>query len=89
MTSILKFKNSKRFPVTAMWPAVQPVYARTSKTVGSRGSVLVGHGYVGRDGFVLVQIPWPVLTTEGDKLFDNMIAECDAQTVKRRLEKRA
>ena len=53
----LKFKNSKRFPVTAMWPnAVQSVYARTSKTVGSHGSVFVGQGCVDRDGLVLVWI---------------------------------
>ena len=56
MTTILKFKNSKRFPVTATWPAMQPVYARTSKTVGSRGAVFVGQGCVGRDGCVLVQL---------------------------------
>ena len=61
MTAILKFKNSKRFPVTAMWPSgVQPVYARTSKTVGSRGSVLVGQGCVDSDDRVLVWIDMPV-----------------------------
>ena len=53
MTAILKFKNSKRFPVTATWPAMQPVHARTSKTVGSRGAVFVGQGCV---GCVLVQL---------------------------------
>jgi hypothetical protein len=58
MTTILKFKNSKRFPVTAMWPAVQPVYARTSKTVGARGPVFVEQGCVDRDGCVLVQLCW-------------------------------
>ena len=57
MTSIFKFKNSKRFPVTAMWPSgVQPVYARTPKTVGARGSVFVGQGCVDSEELVLVWI---------------------------------
>lgn len=65
VTAILKFKNSKRFPVTAIWPnAVQPVYARTSKTVGSRGSVLVGQGCVDCDGRVLVWIDMPAAVAQ-------------------------
>jgi len=60
VTFIFKFKNSKRFPVAAMWPSgVQPVYARTSKTVGARGSVFVGQGCVDRDGLVRVWIDAP------------------------------
>ena len=65
VTAILKFKNSKRFPVTATWPnAVQSVYERTSKTVGSRGSVLVGQGCVDRDGLVLVWIDIPAAVAQ-------------------------
>ena len=69
-----------------MWPnAVQPVYARTSKTVGARGSVFVGQGCVDRDGFVLVWVTWPIITVAGDELFDGMLAECNAQVSKRPL----
>ena len=64
MTAILKFKNSKRFPVTATWPAMQPVHARTSKTVGSRGAVFVGQGCVDYDGHVLVWIDMPAAVAQ-------------------------
>lgn len=59
---LLAFKNSKRYPVTAQWPAKQPVYARTKATAGSRGAVLLGQGSL-KEGQVWVEVRGSI--TEG------------------------
>lgn len=53
------FKNSRAYPVKARLPDTQPVYARSKKTVGSKGTIRVGEGSVHPDGTVAVWLDPP------------------------------